>query len=296
MNKVIAGAVAVSLMAPAFAFAQTSTTSPQAQAILTQIQALQTQIAALQEQYKLLASQQNAAFKELVTTLKEGSAGDQVAILQALLALDPSIYPEGKVTGFFGRLTAEAVKRYQRKHGIESLGFVGPKTMKKLNEMLRDQDEDDNDDEDNDRGGKGQEKVRICHKGTTITVAMPSVFAHLKHGDARGACDGSGTGTTTPPVTDTVKPILSSIISSVTGSTTASVSWNTNESANGKVYLSTSSPAYGSSWFVSNAALTTTHLFSLSGLSASTTYYYAVESKDAANNVSTSSTSSFVTN
>jgi len=47
--------------------------------------------------------------------------------------------------------------------------------------------------------GKGQEKVAICHKGQTITVARPAVAAHLAHGDTEGAC-------TTPPV-DTCLPV-----------------------------------------------------------------------------------------
>jgi len=36
--------------------------------------------------------------------------------------------------------------------------------------------------------GKGKEKVTICHKGQTITVARPAVRAHLAHGDTEGAC------------------------------------------------------------------------------------------------------------
>ena len=36
--------------------------------------------------------------------------------------------------------------------------------------------------------GKGQAKVTICHKGETITVAMPALKGHLKHGDTEGEC------------------------------------------------------------------------------------------------------------
>jgi hypothetical protein len=31
-------------------------------------------------------------------------------------------------------------------------------------------------------------KVKICHKGHTITVSMPAVPGHLAHGDSIGAC------------------------------------------------------------------------------------------------------------
>ena len=38
--------------------------------------------------------------------------------------------------------------------------------------------------------GKGQEKVTICHKGKTITVARPALKGHLKHNDTEGPCYG----------------------------------------------------------------------------------------------------------
>lgn len=294
-NKIIAGVVALGVMAPAVAFAQTpTTTSANVQAILAQIQALETQIAALRAQHKALMEQQSTALQTLVQTMKEGSTGDQVAVLQALLALDPSIYPEGTVSGYFGRLTAEAVKRYQRKHGIDSLGVVGPKTLKKLNEDL--DDDDDDDDDHDDRGkGKGKEKVVICHKGQTLTVAKPAAVGHIRHGDKRGACEGGGTATTTPPTADTVAPVISnSLVSSITANG-ANVSWITNENANGKVYYATTSPAFGSSMTASHATYMTGHSLLLTGLTASTTYYYALESKDAAGNTATTSTASFNT-
>jgi hypothetical protein len=34
----------------------------------------------------------------------------------------------------------------------------------------------------------GKVKVRICHKGKTITVAQPAVRAHLRHDDTLGPC------------------------------------------------------------------------------------------------------------
>ena len=36
--------------------------------------------------------------------------------------------------------------------------------------------------------GKGREKVTVCHKGETITVAKPALKGHLKHGDTQGEC------------------------------------------------------------------------------------------------------------
>ncbi len=34
----------------------------------------------------------------------------------------------------------------------------------------------------------GKQKVQICHKGKTITVAKPAAKAHLRHGDTLGPC------------------------------------------------------------------------------------------------------------
>lgn len=69
-----------------------------------------------------------------------GSKGDDVALLQQVLARDSEVYPDAQVTGFFGRLTLEAVKHFQMKHGIANegdpgYGRVGPKTRAKLNEL-----------------------------------------------------------------------------------------------------------------------------------------------------------------
>ena len=70
-----------------------------------------------------------------------GVTGEDVTQLQELLAKDSSLYPEGLVTGFFGELTKQAVGRFQIRHGIlvagdPVLGYVGPKTRAKLNELL----------------------------------------------------------------------------------------------------------------------------------------------------------------
>ncbi len=73
-----------------------------------------------------------------------GSRGDETKLLQIILTQDPTFYPEGLITGYFGPLTEEAVKRFQKKNNIINLGnsvstgygLVGPKTRTKLNELL----------------------------------------------------------------------------------------------------------------------------------------------------------------
>ena len=61
---------------------------------------------------------------------------EEVKQLQELLSTDPEIYPEGFITGYFGRLTEKAVKRFQKRICLEEVGVVGPKTLSKINELL----------------------------------------------------------------------------------------------------------------------------------------------------------------
>jgi peptidoglycan hydrolase-like protein with peptidoglycan-binding domain len=73
--------------------------------------------------------------------LSFGMSGSEVTKLQEFLAEDSSIYPQGKVTGYFGALTTQAVQRFQTKYGIASYGApgygtAGPKTRAKLNSLI----------------------------------------------------------------------------------------------------------------------------------------------------------------
>ena len=65
-----------------------------------------------------------------------------------------------------------------------------------------------------DGGVLGEEKVTICHKGQTITVAEPAVQAHLKHGDTPGPCPT--TTTTAAPTTTTVAPTTTTLLPTTT--------------------------------------------------------------------------------
>jgi len=78
------------------------------------------------------------------TDLKPGSRGEEVKKLQACLAKNPEIYPEGEINGFFGQKTKEAVIRFQEKYSKDILepwgfkegtGLVSETTRKKLNEI-----------------------------------------------------------------------------------------------------------------------------------------------------------------
>ncbi len=71
----------------------------------------------------------------LKADLARGSQNSEVSMLQALLAQDKALYPEGSVTGLFGPATERAVKRFQAKYGISQVGRVGPATREKLNQV-----------------------------------------------------------------------------------------------------------------------------------------------------------------
>jgi murein L,D-transpeptidase YcbB/YkuD len=66
-------------------------------------------------------------------TLAKGMENNQVLRLQQVLARYPEIYPEASVTGYFGLATEKAVKRFQKKYGLEQVGTTGPKTRALLN-------------------------------------------------------------------------------------------------------------------------------------------------------------------
>jgi hypothetical protein len=174
--------------APIFAYAETNTDTGSMQ---TQIQQLTAEVQKLKAEIAFTKS------------LFLGSSGGDVEALQLFLASDPSVYPEGLVTGYFGFKTQEALKRFQKKHGIEALGVLGPKTrskingffyvpgtstpawmattsgtttafhpfklIKKIKEHGRDDDHDDDDDDDGDdhRGKKDKKErfnsITICH-------------------------------------------------------------------------------------------------------------------------------------
>jgi PKD repeat protein len=77
--------------------------------------------------------------------LERGMSGADVAALQSFLRIDPSVYPEGQLSAFFGPLTERAVQRFQVKCGIvtvgdyQSTGYgrVGPMTRNALKNGCR---------------------------------------------------------------------------------------------------------------------------------------------------------------
>ncbi|MDO8514557.1 MAG: peptidoglycan-binding protein [bacterium] len=111
-----------------------------------QIQALLAQVAALQAQVGLPTPAETHPIiptsQCVVLTYNMGpddtdaDTNGEVSKLQRFLAQDPSIYPEGRITGYFGFATMRAVQRWQAAHSLAhdgdpdstGYGFVGPRT------------------------------------------------------------------------------------------------------------------------------------------------------------------------
>lgn len=91
---------------------------------------------------------------------------------------------------------------------------------------------------------------------------------------------------------DSSDPVISNVNANA-NSSTATVTWDTNESSDSRVYYGTISNNYTAS--TSSLVSTTTHSLNLTGLEDYTDYYFVVVSKDALNNYSTSTESSFTT-
>ncbi len=207
MKKVLATAIlggALTIM-PFVASADTTSQAAQVQALLAQIKNLQAQIAALQvAQTQLVTASKNVSSSvELLRNLKEGMSGDDIAALQTILASDPSIFPNGTVNGVFGSSTREALMKFQRKHKIESVGFAGPKTLKKLNQLIKELGLKQKKHSDDDK--------EFCIKVPPGHLIAPGLFKTDDNGKKKGSvkfkvveCDKPNvTPTPTPTVTPT---------------------------------------------------------------------------------------------
>ncbi len=330
-----------SLILPVAAFAQGITASEKQEMIeklKKQISEMQIKVDELKAREKALqdarkvvqeaAKDVRATARLLTLQLRRGMSGDEVKDLQEFLADDSDVYPEGLITGFFGPMTENAVRKFQKKHNIESIGEVGPKTRARIHELLEEWRENGRNippgllkkigwigtstsatttatTTREKKESKEEFKVTLCHKSgqanETISVGLSAYFAHMTHGDKVGVCSP---GYSTPPTTpDTIAPVISNVETERMSSTSVKVEWKTNEVSESKgwywtltpVWTASSTPAVGAVPMPGSSLLVKSHEITLSGLTASTTYYYVVISTDAAANWSVSSERSFLT-
>lgn len=224
-NKIlrIAGVTfAISAFAISIAFAQT-TTSPTQQQLILQLQQQVNELKAKINQLQVSSTNLGQVQRQItgdtrtvrttvrfVRQLREGMTGDDVKQIQEILATDPSIYPQGLVTGFFGSLTRSAVMRFQQRFNLDQVGQAGPQTRATLEEIVN--------------SGAGQsgnippgllsrfndhvfatstsatstpDKIVVCHvppgnpeNRNTIRISEAAWNAHhSNHNDFRGTCE-----------------------------------------------------------------------------------------------------------
>lgn len=130
-NKTIqkSSALAYSLIFAVLLSSTVMTTNVRGEDLGITVQSLQQRVDALEKKVGITEA-------PFTGTLKVGSRGEQVKALQEFLKKYPDMYPEGLVTGYFGRLTESAVKRFQKKEAIEAIGIIGPITRAKLNDRV----------------------------------------------------------------------------------------------------------------------------------------------------------------
>jgi len=294
MKKIISATVALLLVVPAASFAEQGGKSPKADEVQKKFLELQSKIHA----FKSASSSNSGPGSASSTDSKLHGVENAMQHIRATLERlnEKGINPPG-LTNALNRLQCIALKRnLKRGHQGDDVrelqkkliddgdletdndtGFFGPKTEKALQ--------------------KWQAKHGIVSSGAADSTGFGSVGPRTR---ARlSECfmkpPKGENGTTTPPTADTTAPIVSSLNVSSIASTSANVSWTTNENATGKVYFGTSTPiTFGSESSVSTVS-GMSHTANLTGLMASTTYYYAIQAKDAANNTATTSTNSFLT-
>ena len=112
----------------------------EAQALLAEIAQLQAQLGASGSTGAVATTYACPSFGRVLSL---GTSGSDVSQLQQYLASNPSIYPSGQVTGYFGALTQAAVQRWQATYGIVSSGspattgwgVVGPRTASAISQQ-----------------------------------------------------------------------------------------------------------------------------------------------------------------
>ncbi len=242
----------------------------------------------------------NANALVLMTALHEGDDGDGVRTLQIALAADTGIYPEGLITGHFGPLTAKAVKRFQKKHGLDQVGHVGSRTREKINKLLA---ENSVENEDSDGEHRPCAKIPPGHliapgwlrkHGGERPLVPPCQT--LPPGIAKKLHDNDN-ATTTPPASDVTAPIISNLTAKSTTATTTQIKWRTNEMASSALWYATSTPVISARprTRISIGGLLFNRVFNVNGLTASSTYHYFAVSSDAAGNTATSSEQALTT-
>jgi|SRR4030042_40585 len=223
---------------------------------------------------------------KLLKELKKGMTGDDVQLLQEFLATDPEIYPEGLTTGYFGNLTEKAIKKFQKLAKINGEdGFVGPKTLSKINELLKE-----------GAGSSGKippgllvapgirKKLGYAPEAPEGQDLPPGIEKKLDDDDEDEDEDE-----------DSESPFISDISVLDVTSSSAKIIWKTDERSNSTVWYDVITPFSSAKKIKTSSMLVFNHEISLFDLISGTNYYYKVGSSDILGNATTSSERLFIT-
>ena len=104
-------------------------------AIITEMQSLRDEFASLNaamEKVSKPAVLGATAEDVLGDDIRFGSTNTDIEKIQKLFATDITIYPYGVSSGFFGPKTQDAVRSFQARFGLDTVGVVGPSTRSLL--------------------------------------------------------------------------------------------------------------------------------------------------------------------
>ncbi len=167
-----------------------SSVTDKIKALLAQIQALKSQIAQLIAQVAGGTGTGTSTSTPAIGCpawqhdVKMGDQGDEVKDLQKMLSLDPTIFPPGLITGYFGHKTQNALMHYQKKFGINSTGYFGPRSRAQFVHQCQIGDhnldgvKDADDENENDNDNEGDQHA-------SSTSMMGGGHMGEKHGGAQ---------------------------------------------------------------------------------------------------------------
>lgn len=84
----------------------------------------------------LMSTPSVARAEALTRSLHIGMSGADVKTVQQFLSQDTTLYPQGKVTGYFGFLTKSAVSNFQTRNGLGADGYIGNSTRPVMNAQI----------------------------------------------------------------------------------------------------------------------------------------------------------------
>lgn len=157
MKKILIALLLISFILPVFAQTTTSTSTAQQtnqqliDSLKALIEQLKQQVAELQLkvqnalqsrlQIQQSAQQVRETVREMIE-LRKGMTSDEIKAVQQILATDPTIYPEGLITGYFGPATERALNRFREKYGVkEDSDKIGPKTLEEIMKRFEERNE-----------------------------------------------------------------------------------------------------------------------------------------------------------